>query len=101
MPWTVRIVNDQGKPVSGQDLLLHWDVLDNLPLEAVMLRGIDEYDDTLFTACQTRRFIEEWDTLLPSLTSETQNAQWRDVRSYAERLINEFGNGFYLKFIGD
>jgi hypothetical protein len=99
MPWTVRIVNEEGKRVSDGDVTLEFRVLDSLPAGARMLEGIDRYQDTTFNSQQLRLLLGEWDALLPQITDANDRVAWKQIRDYAGRCIREPHT--YLKFIGD
>jgi hypothetical protein len=99
MPWTVRIEDEDGKPVSREDYAVPFTVLASVSPKSVMLQGIDRYCDTTFNSLQIKFFLKEWDALAETLTEDEHRQAWKKVRDYAEQCMVE--PHLYLKFIGD
>src|SRR5437879_677468 len=98
MPWSVRIVDERGKGLSGNDIVIEFKILDDLPTNSVMLRGIDPYGDTTFNGLQLDFFLREWDLILQRLKTDEEKLKWEQIRNYAKRCVTEPHE--YLKFIG-
>ena len=97
MQWGVRIVNENGKPMS-EDLVVPASVFSKMRPDSVMLQGIDPYLDTTFNSTQIVFFIKEWEILAPGPELPEDNAIWEKVLEYANRCLESHR---YLKFLGD
>jgi hypothetical protein len=98
MQWNVRIVDEDGKPVSEEDVIVPVSILEKMGPDSAMLRGIDPYLDTTFNPLQIELFfIKEWEDLA-SRVEPTDRAVWETVLAYAKRCLEPH---LYLKFIGD
>src|SRR4051812_49236527 len=99
MPWSVRIVDEEAEGLSGNDIVVDFKTLDDLPSSSVILRGIDPYGDTTFNGLQLDFFLREWELILARLKTDEEKLRWEQVRDYARRCIKEPHT--YLQFIGD
>ena len=99
MSWSVRIQDEMGRGVSGDDIDVPFRILDRLPPNTPMLRGIDRYQDTTFNGMQLEFFVQEWETLASQITNPDDKAVWEKVTACANRCVEE--PHLYLKFIGD
>ena len=99
MPWDVRVVDERGKAIISHDVGLEFRVLENLPDSAVLLKGIDRYQDTTFNNLQLERFVEEWHEHMSSITDPEDSRACEQVRDFAQQCLGH--PHWYLKFIGD
>lgn len=99
MPWSVRIEDERGKPLSDDDVVVEFRIMDDLPPGLIMLQGIDPYQNTTFNNAQLKFFLRVWETLAFRLTTAEDKLAWERVRSFAQRCLEEPHT--YLKFIGD
>lgn len=64
-----------------------------------MLSWIDWYGNTAFNHLQMKRFLADWDQLIPRVQSPEATKIVAKIRELAVRCSNE--RTFHLKFIGD
>ena len=95
MAWSVRLQDENGKPVAPEDAGIDFDFL-SVGL-GKLLTYIDPYGDTVFNHLQMADFLAEWKRLQPR--NEVERCQWDLVTSMAERCADEAH--IYLKFVGD
>ena len=98
MPWTVRVVDYNGKPV-GDDVVCDFDVGPVADEMFPLLGSIDEYDDTRFNRLQLQRFLKEWEQVRERAASLGKGDQWQQIKHLVSTVDEEPLR--YLVFIGD
>jgi hypothetical protein len=100
MPWLVRIEDEQGRPRTPDgDCVVEFRLLEHLPPDAIMLKGVDEYANTTFNQQQLKLLLPEWERLGARITSAEDRAAWEKVLAYAKQCLDT--PHLYLKFLGD
>ena len=95
MPWSVRLQNENGKPIILEDAVIEFATIpENVVFR--LLGYVDPYGDTYFNQFQMKDFLEDWDKLSPS---GEQREQYQLVRNMATRCRD--GVHLYLRFMGD
>jgi hypothetical protein len=96
MAWSVRLQDENGKPVIEKDALIEFDLV---PLNEShgLIRYIDPYGDMTFNGLQMPDFLAEWNLLSPR--NEQEEREWKLVRDMGTRCESE--SHLYVKFIGD
>lgn len=95
MPWSVRLQDERGKPVTPQDAVIEFATIPEGD-EFRLLGYVDPYGDTYFNQVQMKDFLADWGKLRPT---DEQKAPWELVRDMAIRCQSH--NHLYLRFIGD
>jgi hypothetical protein len=97
MSVVVKLEDQLGE--EGEWVLLH----DVLPAreeaEFPLLRGIDQFGNTVFNHLQMETFLEEWERIQDRAHDDSQKQAWRKVREMAGKCRDD--RDLYLRFVGN
>lgn len=97
MSVVVKLEDQLGE--QGEWVLLH----DVLPArdeaQFLVLRGIDQFGNTVFNHLQMESFLKEWEQIEERARDEAQREAWRKVKEMAEKCRDD--RDLYLRFVGN
>jgi hypothetical protein len=97
MSVVVKLEDQLGE--QGEWVMLH----DVLPAreetDFPVLRGIDQFGNTVFNHLQMQTFLQEWERIQDRARDESQKQAWRKVKEMAEQCRDD--RDLYLRFVGN
>ncbi len=86
----------------GEDsewIILHDVLPPREEMQFALLRGIDQFGNTVFNHLQMENFLQEWLRIQDRAHDESQKQAWQKVKEMAEKCRDD--RDLYLRFVGN